>query len=223
MIKSMVSAMVSPMVTSIVSIVKRVFIDLDSVLPSYYVISTPITLDDDFEVSVNVIPSLNTFIMAGDSNNSFVTMTTAGELQVSIGGTSTITSGLGITEDGKLHHVNISRVGSAVSIKLDGVEVDTGTQTGDFILSHIGSNTTPAQTHDNVISEARFNNDGIVTTFALNQTTANTESSEEANNTVTYTNIPTTIRELFELSKDGTQWDNISPAPRELPDTIEIE
>mgnify|MGYP003664571099 FL=1 len=43
-----------------------------------------------------------------------------------------------------------------------------------------------------------------MTTFKLDKATANTESSIEGNNSVTYTNIPQSARDLYTL--DGTTW-----------------
>ena len=50
----------------------------------------------------------------------------------------------------------------------------------------------------------------------------NISIKEIQGNSLTYTNIAQDEREEYQLSDDGTQWDNISPEPQQLPAIIEL-
>lgn len=88
----------------------------------------------------------------------------------------------------------------------------------------------PSITYFDVLTQDESNigvdlsNQGLqgVTTLSLNEPTANSELSEQGNNTANYIAIPTTDREEFKLSSDKGQWDNISPEVQQLPAVIEI-
>lgn len=107
----------------------------------------------DFDLTLRVTPSLDDFVVAGDSNNSMVAFTSGGELLTAINGTTISTSGLGVTTETVLHRVRITRVGTSVTVYYDGVSVATGTEGGVFVLTHIGSSTTGTQSLAGIVSD----------------------------------------------------------------------
>ena len=232
----MITSMITPMITSsITSIIRRavtrVLIDLDS--SSFYLLSTPKVLTGDFEVSASgILNSAGGYLFADNTPTTgtarFAVQSDGAVLVASDSGNvfgAQVAEYIAILGDGKIHDFGLIRSGSDVDILLDGAVVASATSSDDFTFNSIGSQkggTTSIPFWDNIISDSRIVDQGTPTTFRLDEATSNTENSVEGNNSLTYVNIPTSIREQFQLSSDATQWDNISPAPQELPATIEI-
>jgi hypothetical protein len=103
--------------------------------------------------------------------------------------------------DGKLHKMKLSFL-SSLSIGL------------------LGKRNAASNYYNGILANPVATISGVTTTNTLGLATGNSEPSAEANNTITYVNIPDSNRELFQNAV--TQWDNISPLPQELPAVIEI-
>jgi hypothetical protein len=86
----------------------------------------------------------------------------------------------------------------------------------------LGSRFSIEEYFDGIIANPKATISSVTTTHSLDLATGNTEQSEESSNIITYVNIPDTNRELFQLSQDETQWDNISPPTQVLQSVIEI-
>lgn len=213
--------------------ITRYFINLDSSVNSYYELAAPIACSGVFNVKFNLyagnaLGGDGARILGEDSSNgSFIKLFNdnagpdANVFRIFISGnpySETVT-----LDRTKQNTFEVDRnAANLVTFKLNGVVFATPAVVGGvFNVSSIGQGWNTNYT-DGIISDVIIDNAGTVTTFKLDEPTANTEQSVEGNNSVTYNNIATSDREEYQFSGDATQWDNISPEPQELPAIIEI-
>lgn len=189
----------------------RVFINLgDASATANYVIGTPLVASGDFEISYLYVPYFGSNCYTAYSGSSSILNTTDGSVRLtgSTGGLGVSTSAGAVPNDAKLHKLLITRVGSTTKIFLDGVQkLSSSKNLGTITFSSIGIQSATVDFR-NIIADFRFVNGASPTTFLLDQLTANTEDSVEANNSVTYYavngGLPT--RETFTLNGTGTVW-----------------
>ena len=187
----------------------RTFVTLDDVLNSYYTMGTSITLSGDFEMEVEVsTTTTSTYnIIAGNSSSgtTFLTLANTGVFRISIGSGTALNGTIAIN-DGKLHKCKVVRVSGVVSMFVDGVADGSYTNTNTAVFNTIGRWNVNSYFFDGIIANFKFTDKSgasdVVTTFNLDQATANTESSIESNNTVTYSNIPQSARDFYSLEDD---------------------
>ena len=225
MIRSMTRSMIKPIITSLVNpdvgdptgATERYFAPLDDVLMSYYFYSTAIVLSagDTFELEFlapsSVVSSTETISDGETASNRL-------RIQLASDGTYRFPSPSAATLE-----VDGVVINSSSTYPVDGKQHKakfTGVGTG--VLKYLGVRYTIASYYSGIISNPIATISGVKTTNTLGLATGNSEPSAEANNTITYINIPDSNRELYQLSVDETQWNNISPSPQELPSVIEI-
>lgn len=213
MIRPMITSMVNPLVAAI----KRTFIQLDDAIPSYYSYVTTLDLesDDTFEfdfLAPNGVTTGSEYLTDGDgvvdAQRAWVLLASNGTYNMATGFTLEVdnllvTGADNYPIDGKLHKAKI-----------------TATTTKN--IKYLGTRFTMASFYNGILANPVATISSVTTTNTLGLSTGNSEPSEEANNTITYVDIPDSDRESFQLSGDKTQWDNISPLPQELPAVIEI-
>ena len=217
MIYSMISKTIKSMITTVINpfdgLLSRYFVNLDPVLNSYYEMAAPITFTGDFEIEVEIstitTDSLTIIFASATDTDNYIAFTAAGAIRVKIGGINTDTPSGVLPIDGKLHTLKIKRVGLVLTKILDDVIVDTDVLGSvlNMLISEIARNSAGAFDYfDGIIANAKFTDKSgasdVVTSFKLDQATANTESSIEGNNSVTYINIPQSARELYTLEDD---------------------
>ena len=207
----------------------RYFIELDSLLNSYYQIAIPLVFTGDYEIEIefsSTASSLQVLLGSSLSTNNYLRLNSSGNIDFKSsndGGNSIISATS--YNDGKLHTARATRVGTTLQLFVDGVSVGSSTvfvinDNYDLLGNYVANNY-----FDGIPVNPKFtDNSGapVTTTFKLDRPTGNTELSAEGNNTLTYVNIPESNRELYQLSGDKTQWNNISSLPQELPAIIEI-
>jgi len=130
----------------------------------YGVLETPITFSADFEIEIEAtIPdaTVNPFqVLVGSSDtNDFITAKDDGDIQVSLAGTSPASATpTGVTPfDGKIHTWILTRVGTAATLKIDGVtQISFTVSTSDSDWSILASNTAFANTMAGQILSTKF-------------------------------------------------------------------
>ena len=210
---------------NVTSVIQRLFINFDAVLNSYAMLGTPLVFNGDFSIDVEFATTVgNTMIVSGgnSTNGLEIYVSLDGFIFVYREGVIDVILANKDYADGKLHTLNLTRVGDSATITLDDEFSATDDVIGTCNINVIGRRLGFANWFDGVISNPAFNNNGTTTTFKLDQSTGTTENSLEANNSLTYINMPEANRELFQLSDDKTQWDNISPPVQVLPSVIEV-
>jgi len=219
MINSMVKSMVSSMVKSMVnpsSSTERIFIELDPVLNSYYSYATELVFfsGDTFEFEFLGKANANTFYLSDSSvvnDRGYVLVESFDGLldpnstigTMILDGVSVPLVGTAYPTDDKLHTMKLIFNAKAM-------------------IKFIGSRFTIEEFYDGIIANTKATISSVTTTHSLDLATGNSEQSTESSNILTYVNIPDTNRELFRLSADNTQWNNISPPTQVLPAVIEV-
>ena len=195
-------------ITNLLGVVSRYFVTLDPVLNSHYEMAAPITFAGDFEIEVefsSTIVSGYELLFSNSTSLPYVALY-SGKIRYAIGtgqkfGTISI-------NDGKLNKVKLIRVGATVSLYINGVFDVSSTDSTILTFVNIGKYYNNSNFFNGIIANAKFTDKSgasdVVTTFKLDQATANTESSVEGNNSVNYVNIPQSARDLYTL--DGNIW-----------------
>ena len=134
-------------------------------------------------------------------NTDFIGCLAGATFRVRFGGV-TINSAAGLIEKARYYIGRVTRVGTTVTLYLDGVSVGSGTNSNTLTLNSIGSYNAGALTFNGYIADIDLG------TYAwnLDEATASTEASTPAGNTITYTNIPTTERFTFTESSGAEYW-----------------
>jgi len=207
---------------------QRVFIDLGPALNRSYSM-TPIPFTTDFEIDIEfstTSTSLNLISAALPAEDGIYIDMNAGAVRtfVYVGTDNTgtlITTAATLFNDGKLNRAKVKLVGSVYELFVNGVSYGTSTVNldGNQTVSLIGLRGTTFS--DGILANPVLNN-GTIISWNLDEATANTETNNEGGKDLTYNNIATSKRELYQLSGDQTQWDNISPPVQQLPSVIEI-
>ena len=206
-INSTITTLINPFDVS--GLLSRYFVTLDPVLNSHYEVAAPITFAGDFEIEVEFSkgPQESDYnVLIGQSNTTSNWITTRTNY-VSISMGAAVLNGVIPILDGKLHLIKLTRVGSLISLYVDGVADGTMNKTNNIVFDQIGRNT-GSHFFDGILANVKFTDQSgasdVVTTFKLDQATANTESSVEGNNSVTYVNTPQSARDLYTL--EGSTW-----------------
>ena len=182
MIRSMVSKMVRSMITTVINpfdgLISRYFVTLDPVLQSHYEMAQPITFSGDFEIEVEFSKGPQTesyeILIGNPSGTSFYIATrNSNNIKAFIDGFSV--NGVIPVTDRKLHLIKLIRVGSLVSLYVDGVADGTMTRTGNVVFDQIGRNYY-GNYFDGIIANAKFTDKSgasdVVTTFKLDNSPA---------------------------------------------------
>ena len=192
MIRSMISKTINSTITTIINpfdgLLSRYFITLDPVLNSHYEMAAPITFAGDFEIEAEFsTTNTNNQILLGDNHTTSMYFNIdIDSFNVFISGTqSTFLFGSQTPLDGKLHKIKYKLVGVSLELFLDGISLGSQTvvpYTGasNFI---IGSSNSVNFYFNGIIANAKFTDKSgasdVVTTFKLDQATANIEYSQE--------------------------------------------
>jgi hypothetical protein len=199
----------SDLTSSLVGLIQRVFINLESTANAYYSLASPVVFAGDFEISVDIVTTSSSVqIIAGrsDSTNDYIAIIDANTIRYNIGGNS-VNANVSVT-DGLLHAIKVTSTSGVIKIYVDNVEVKSQSAAGTLQLDFIGRYQSGLY-FDGIISNAKLTDIATPANsleYALNQLTGTTETSN--GNTLTYNNIATTqdVRDTFELSADGTEW-----------------
>ena len=178
----MVSKMIRSMITTVINpfdgLISRYFVTLDPVLQSHYEMAQPITFSGDFEIEVEFSKEPQTesyeILIGNPSGTSFYIATrNSNNIKAFIDGFSV--NGVIPVTDRKLHLIKLIRVGSLVSLYVDGVADGTMTRTGNVVFDQIGRNYY-GNYFDGIIANAKFTDKSgasdVVTTFKLNNSPA---------------------------------------------------
>lgn len=206
MIRPMIRPLIRPMIRSMIasSLTQRIFIDLDPVTQEHYTLQNPVVETGDFSHSFKFSVSAYNSIILGRSGSGadFVYILPDGTIRVRIAdsnGNSTLTVTLN-----DLHSATLSRVGSLVTLVVDGVQFVSYTNSGSYTIDLIGNFSTIY--FNGYVSNVDLGNGND---WKLERDPENAEQAVNGNNLLTYVNIPTGLpsRELFTLNQAGTQWD----------------
>jgi hypothetical protein len=170
------------MITTIINpfdgLLSRYFVKLDPVLNSYYEIAQPITFAGDFEIEFEFSSTDNSghqMIISGVSNTEYIALISSGLLELRLPDFVIYTTT--VVNDGKLHLIKVTRVGTTVNIIVDGVLEGTLTQdTNIEISSYIGKWWSSMHKFNGIIANAKFTDKSgasdVVTTFKLDNSPA---------------------------------------------------
>ena len=210
-----------------VSAEQRTFIELDFVAQGHYLLSSLFTSSVNVKIrcKVAIVPTGNQGIFGSSVNGTnYMRINSASEIRL-VGDNGVSYTAATDIGDGKLHSLEFIGTTTTGELFVDGIS--QGVTAGDYsvfkidvIGDYLGLAT--PRFFDGIIADAELETQGVTTSWKLDEPTSNTEVNAEGGNTLTYTNIPTSDRELFELNNTGTQWDNISPPVQQLPAVIEI-
>ena len=230
MIRSMISKTIRSTITTLINpfdgLLSRYFVTLDPVLNSHYEMAAPITFSGDFEIEVefyiadvsSIASAAMIFGNSADWRGNVLFVTSGGDLIIRSDNDVTISVSNVITSS-KLHKIKYIKSGSSIQGFLNGTEILLPTAFGTINFNMIGSRYTGEYFFEGIIANVKFTDQSgasdVVTTFKLDQATANTESSVEGNNSVTYVNIPQSARDLYTL--DGNIWTDSAGNTIEVP------
>ena len=190
--------------------ITRVLVDLSPTSNGFYLLGSEFVAAGEFEAEIDIVTSSTdsfSMIFGGSSSGDYLAIRSGGELRLAMNG-AVFNQTTGGYNDGVLHTVKISRVGTIVSIAVDGVTLATATNTDPFKVARAGVWANNSYYFNGIESNLRLTDVDTPANnleFALNQLTANTETNNGV--TATYNNIGTasTIRNTYTLSADGTQ------------------
>ena len=191
MIRSTISKMVRSMITTIINpfdgLLSRYFVTLDPVLNSHYEIAQPITFSGDFEIEVEFSTTDTTNqILLGDTHSTSMYFNISANIDVWVSNVRyRFSYGSQTPHDGKLHKVKYKLTSTSLEVFLDGTSlgliiITPYTGANNFI---IGNSNSVNFYFDGIIANAKFTDQSgasdVVTTFKLDQATANIEYSQE--------------------------------------------
>ena len=191
----MISKTIKSMITTVINpfdgLLSRYFVTLDPVLNSYYELAAPKTFTGDFKLEFEFVISdvtSNRVLFSGDAGNYRVYLNgTSGTLTIKYldnTGTAVYRAISGTNwADGKLHKGYYSRLGSVNTISCEGEsDASTSIAAQSVIFDKIGQVGGNSYFYG-IIANAKFTDKSgatdVVTTFKLDQATANTEYSQE--------------------------------------------
>jgi len=180
----------------------RILCNLPTGTSSYYLAASPVSFAGDFDITVKFwARAVGNLIILGNnaSGNNFLAVIAGGVLRLNIAGTD-INSASGVVESALYYTCRATRVGTAVTLYLDGVSVATGTKAGTLTLDSIGAYNAGSLLFNGYIADVDLG------TYAwdLDEPTAATEDSTPTGNILTYTNIATSQRSIF--TESATYW-----------------
>jgi len=172
MVRSMITTVINPFD----GLISRYFITLDPVLQSHYEMAAPITFSGDFEIEVEfsttsasgydmLFSNLTTTPYITLYNGKFVYAFASGEIVGTV-----------FVSDGKLNKAKLTRVGTTVSLYINGVLDGTSTSSTSLTFVNIGKWSSDTHYFDGIIANAKFTDKSsasdVVTTFKLNNSPA---------------------------------------------------
>jgi len=179
-IKNAINNTIDATIINAFTILSRYFVTLDPVLQSHYEMAQPITFAGDFEVEVEfsttnfngcmIISNLN-------SNQDYIFVRSGSSGSVGLGIAGAAFNGGILVADGKLHTIKVTRVGTTVSLFVDGVFDGTGTSTSSAAsFGLLGAWSVGTFYFDGIIANAKFTDKSgasdVVTTFKLDNSPA---------------------------------------------------
>ena len=184
-IKNAINNTIDATIINAFTILSRYFVTLDPVLNSYYEMAAPITFTGDFEIEVEfsttTTGSYRMIFGYTTSSSTFISINPSATLRLRLQGATY--DGSITVNDGELHLISIKRVSSLVSLYVDGVLDGTFNTTNVSTFDYIGRYYEDFSYFDGIIANAKFTDKSgasdVVTTFKLDQATANTEYSQE--------------------------------------------
>jgi hypothetical protein len=182
--------------SGVAEVITRVLIDLSPTSGAFYSLGSEFVATDEFEAEIDIVTSSTdsfSMIFGGSSSGDYLALRSGGELRLSMNGV-VFTQTTGGYNDGVLHTVKISRVGTTVSISADGVTLVTATNTAPFKVDRVGTWANNSFYFKGIESNLRLTDVDTPANnleFVLNQLTANFEypvnnvigSEEVSNNT----------------------------------------
>ena len=213
MIRPMISSMIKSMVGSATSLLTRYFSSLNPIVTAHYEILEPITFTGDFEVEVDFSTTNTTSkILIGDSHTAsyYFNMDATFFGVFYAGSQKAFNHSAYTTQDGKLHVVKYSLVGTSMTVYLDGISLGTQTitpYTGSNAFL-IGASNSVLTYFDGILANAKFtDNSGptpVTQTFPLNfkPEESNTEVCLEGTNSITAIRVADELKEKYTLVED---------------------
>jgi len=139
---------------------QRYFSTLDG--SNYFTIPT-VTLSGDFEIEFDFSTTDNSvtkLILGQALDDDYIALLDTDRIQISINDVSyTINQ---VYNDGKLHSIKVTRVGTTVTTYFDGVSIDTQTDSNNFIIEEIGSYKSGTVTFSGVIANVKITDAGTL-------------------------------------------------------------
>ncbi len=173
--------------------------------------ATDWTVTGDFDISFESWFSIDNGVGAviGDNTSAsdFIAYLSSGRLRFDIGGTLIDTAN-DTVKYGVLTSVQITRVGTAIEMFIDGVSEATGTSGVSLTMNTIGtfsSGTFPFKGFIKDVALIDIDTPSNSRTWVLDEPTASTEDSTQGGNAVTYNSIASTERPLF-TEVSGLSW-----------------
>lgn len=174
--------------------------DLENGTAGWLTTASDWTATGDFDITVKCYSRAAgvEIILGNAANDSNFIACVNGALWVNVGG-NLIQSSLNNFEAHVLHIVNVTRVGTAVTLYIDGVEVGSGTSSNSIVISAIGRYSS-GDTFLGYVFDVDLTDDGTPSNsiaWSLDEDTAATEDSTPSGNAVTYVNTPAADRIEF--------------------------
>ena len=184
----------------------RNFIDLDPIANAYYVIASPIAFSGDFEIEVDFettdTGTENVLLGKTGVDRGFVRLLNGIPSINFSQAAGSFTFGSNTFYDGELHTLKIENTSGTIKLFVDGVLQGTTTPAdiSNTNFNAIGRKSTYGF-FNGIIANVNFTDKSgagdVITTFRLDELTANTENSQQANNAVTYQNIAQDVRDTY--------------------------
>ena len=153
----------------------RHFVKLDPVLQSAYEMAAPITLTGDFEIEVEfstTTASDYNMLFSGSNSLPYITVK-GGKFRYNFSGENA--SNIAVS-DGKLNKAKLIRIGSTVSLYINGVFDSSSTDSTSLTFVNIGKWFGGTLYFDGIIANAKFTDKSgasdVVTTFKLDNSPA---------------------------------------------------
>ena len=204
----------------------RYFIQLSG---GYYQLGSAITYTGDFEVGGKFTMPSGVFsysLIGHDETNRVDIDSTSERFRFINGGdTNTFNGALTGLVAGSLNSWYVTLSGTTLELFINDISKGTAFTTTDFTASFIGTTDGLTRLYFGIEADVYFINklsSPVSTTFKINTPTGSVENSLEGNNTLNYVGVPESERELYQLSSDRSQWDNINPVSQILPSPIVI-
>ena len=173
MVRSMITTVINPFD----GLISRYFVTLDPVLNSYYEVAQPITFAGDFEIEVEFSSTSTTnfdMILSNSLPQPYLSLK-SGKFAYNLGTPAPVV-GTTLINDGKLNKAKLTRVGSVVSLYINGVFEISSTNSESLSFIYVGRYYNNALFFDGIIANAKFTDKSgasdVVTTFKLNNSPA---------------------------------------------------
>lgn len=203
-------------------VIQRIFINNDDAAGAFYSMATPIVMASNFTAGTKAILPLSatnyTLIGQTASALNYLKILSTGFASISIDG-DVVTSTVLATKDSKLRDYSVELNGNDFEFLEDAVIIDTITDAVAaakvFTINAI-STSNGADRFDGIQADPFFDNAGTITSWNLDEATANTETNNEGGNVLTYENQALDQRELFTLTDGdwvGQDLGSLAPQP----------